>query len=208
MRKPVLARTVVATILCGTAAAAWAASDNTAVGWPGNGAPLPTLSPGAVQSDDDNYLAPGPSCAAGTITQRYDTLSFTNAGNTTESVKYTVMDANGGCNFPTPGSPASVNSVLLAAYVGSDQGGGTGSFDPAAPTTRCVQVVSAGAGNCPSVTVPLAAFQVATFVVSTASTTSLRPELNAPTGTGNGLFGYQGDLSGTTPVSLQSFTVE
>lgn len=187
---------------------ALAASDISFVGWPGDGAPLPTLSPGAVQPDDDSYAAPGANCLATGIPQLYDSLVFTNAGNTSENIVYTVTDANGGCLFPDPtGTPAS-NAVRVVAYVGADAGAGQGPFNPSTPTSNCVQVVTAGAGVCPTVTVPLSAFQVATLVISTASIVTLPPNGPTPSGSGSGLFGYQGGLGGSTPVSLQSFSVD
>lgn len=173
----------------------WAASENYPVTYPG-GTPPPTIV-GALDADDDGMTQRPVTCSsvtAGTAGHyAYDTVTFTNTGANVANVTFAARDINDQCT-------ALADTVVIV------YGGG---FNPASPLLNCEQVKNDDTVGAPCSTV---SFQVPAgntkIVVITSNIPGLpRPGPEVPNG-GGGLFGYHGGFGGTTPVTLQSFSVE
>jgi hypothetical protein len=180
------------------ALSAHAQSENTDVTYVSGPAPGPVF--GALDSDDGQMGSRPTSCsaavAAGVGGFKYDTMTFFNNGSTTVTVTYNVADASQLC-----GNGA--NDPELIVYTGS------GGFNPNTPLVNCEQVVVSPTNDaCASVNFPVGPGASKT-VVLTSKTAFNNPRPAGPAGTPpNGLFGYQGNFSSPTPVSLQSFGVD
>lgn len=173
----------------------WAASENYPVTYPG-GTP-PGMIVGALDADDDSMAQRPVSCSAVTTNTTghyaYDTVTFTNTGANVANVTFAARDLNDQCT-------TSADTVVVVY---------SGAFNPATPLANCQLVVNDDTVGAPCSTVN---FQVPAgntkIVVITSNFAGLpRPGPEAPEG-GTGLFGYHGGFGGTTPVTLQSFTVD
>ena len=177
--------------------AARAASENYPVVYPGGTPPATVV--GALDADDD-FMSERPASCTGLVppdagAYAFDTVSFSNSGASVANVVFTTADSNGLCT--------SAADTVVIVYAGS--------FNPAAPLVNCESVnddTAAAANACSQITLSVPAGGSKTIVV-----TSHFPGLfpiggpAAPSGT-SGLFGWQGGFGGTTPVSLQSFSVD
>ncbi len=166
------------------------ASTNTVVNYTGT---LPGNIVGSLDTADSTFNRPV-SCAAlsgvGTAVA-YDTVTFTNAtaSNATVNIR---MGAAGSPNAACPS--ATGPDTFLVMY--------NNSFNPASPLTNCALVnddVSGGTDRCSAlnaIAIPAGAVRV--FVLAAFTNAS----------SAAGLFPYEVTFAGTTPVSLQKFSVE
>lgn len=156
---------------------------DTPIDYPG-GTPPANVS-GALSGASPTFNRPLSNCAGlsavGTSTP-YDTITLTNSGASTATLSVRIGD---------PGDPATCSAIagdpFLAAYAGS--------FNPAAPMTNCVAANDDTTGRCPLLTGVSVAPGATLVLVATSFD--------------NGeVFQYEVSFAGTTPVSLQRFSIE
>ena len=181
------------------ALSAQAQSENTNVNYTNGPAPGPVF--GALDTDDGVLGALPSSCsvsvAAPSGGYKYDTMTFFNNGTTSTTVSYNVADASQLC-----GNGA--NDPVMIVYTGSN------GFNPATPLVNCEQVVVSPTNDaCATVNFVVGAGAAKTVVLTSKTPYVTPPSPSFANGTPpNGLFGYQGNFSAPSPVSLQSFSVD
>lgn len=197
--------------VCGLLAASLAHAQGTThtISYPGgDGTPYQVF--GTVDTFDYSSALPNPAaggtCSTGTTNQQYyDQVVITNTGASTANVVFTLDDPNsptpGVCNFVS-----STNDRPRMTYYNVV-------FNSSSPQLGCIQIVEF-AGS-PSTTCPQISFSIpavmnnqATILISSARAFIPRPgvSVNVVEG-GTGLFGYHGGMGGSSPVTLQSFSV-
>lgn len=146
----------------------------------------PALFTGALDADDSTHNRPT-TCAAlsavGTATA-FDTITITN--NSPGIANFIVISSLVG-----GGACPNANDTFFALY--------NGSFNPAAPLTNCLAVnddISGATNRCSQLAFMIPVGQTRVLVVSGFN--------NPPAG----LFSYQINFTGTTPVELMDFSVE
>jgi hypothetical protein len=196
--------------ICGLLAASLAQAQGTThtINYPG-GDGTPYQVSGIVDTLDYFSNLPNPAaggtCSTATSNgQYYDQVLITNTGANAANVVFTLDDPNSGtpgvCNFAsgTGDRPRMTYYNVV--------------FSSSAPQNGCIQIVEfAGSPSttCPqlSFSIPPGANNKATILISTARLFVPRPNGNVITGGGGGLFGYHGGMGGSSPVTLQSFSV-
>lgn len=163
------------------------ASENTPINYTGG---VPATFTGALDLDDSTFNRPvtcGSLSGVGTAVA-YDTITITNAtGAVADFVVYASQVGGAAC--PDPAGP----DTFMVLY--------DTTFDPASPLTGCLAVNDDRNGSsdrCSGLAFSIPVGAVRVVVVTAFDNASL------PTG----LFNYQVNFTGTTPVELQGFTAE
>lgn len=181
------------------ALSAHAQSDNTDVTYVSGPAPGPVF--GAIDSDDNQMTSRPTTCSAAVPAATggfsYDTMTFFNNGSSAVTVSYNVADASDAC-------ANAANDPELIVYTGA------GGFNSSTPLTNCEQVVVSPTNDaCATVNFVVGAGAAKTVVLTSRTSRLGARRVVSPSGTvPNGLFGYQGNFTSPSPVSLQSFSVD
>ncbi len=161
------------------------ASEDTVITYTGT---VPATFTGALDADDSTYNRPV-SCASlsgvGTAAP-FDTVTITNSSPGTANV--VIFSSLVG------GAPClDANDTFLTVY--------NGAFNPASSLTNCVAVnddIAGAANRCSSLSFSIPVGETRTVVVAGFNNAA----------TANGLFSYQVNFTGTTPVELIDFSVD
>lgn len=158
---------------------------DTPISYPGG--PVPANVTGTLGPGSATFNRPLSGCsglsAVGTATP-YDTITLTNTGASAASINL----AMGAAGTPTTCAAGATGSdTFVAVY--------NGSFNPASPLANCVFAEDDVNGPCAAVSnVPVAPGATIVIVL-----TAFYNEAS---------FAYEASFAGTTPVTLQSFSVE
>ncbi|MEO8275202.1 MAG: hypothetical protein ABI639_03230 [Thermoanaerobaculia bacterium] len=161
------------------------ASENTVVSYTGA---VPATFTGALDADDSTYNRPV-SCTTlsgvGTAAP-FDTVTITNnSPGVANLVIFSSLVGGGPC--------LDANDTFFTLY--------NGTFSPAASLTNCVTVnddIAAAANRCSQLSFAIPVGETRTVVVAGFNNAA----------TANGLFPYQINFTGTTPVELLHFSVD
>jgi hypothetical protein len=162
-------------------------STNTVINYAGG---VPALYTGSLDAGDSTYNR-GVTCAAlsgvGTAVA-FDTLTITNTlASAASFVVFSTPVGGGAC--PDPAGPDTFFTVYDTT------------FNAASPLTNCLAVnddISAAANRCSQLTFSIPAGATRVVVTSAFDNASLA----------TGLFNYQVNFTGTTPVELLGFSIE
>lgn len=161
------------------------ASENTVILFDGS---VPAIFTGALDADDTTYNRPV-SCATlsgvGTAVP-LDTITITNnSAGVANMIVFSSLVGGAACG--------DANDTFFTLY--------NGAFNPAAALTNCVAVnddIAAAANRCSQLTFSIPVGETRTVAVAGFNNAA----------TANGLFAYQINFTGTTPVELLHFSVD
>ncbi len=162
------------------------ASTNTVVNYTGT---TPANIVGSLDLADSTFNRPESSCIAldpGSTAVAYDTITFTNTTASNATITLTMGDVG------APASCATAGDTFLFMY--------NDVFNPATPLANCALANDDTNGLCSmlsGVSIPAGAVRV--FVLTSYANANSK---------GGGLFPYEVTFAGTTPVSLQKFSVD
>jgi hypothetical protein len=161
------------------------ASENTVISYDGS---VPAIFTGALDADDSTYnraTTCGALSGVGTAAP-WDTVVITNnAPGVANIIIFTSLVGGGACG--------DANDTFFTLY--------NGPFNPAAALTNCVAVnddIAAAANRCSQLTFSIPVGETRTVVVS-GFNNATDPD---------GLFSYQVNFTGTTPVELLHFSID